>query len=248
MFSEKKESLDQKYLKNKITKTGTTIVGVKYKTGVVLCADTRSTSGNVVADKNCRKIHFISDKIMCCGAGTAADTNQVTRMASKHMLLFQYKYLKQPLISHCRRLIQDYLFQYNGQIGAALVLGGIDSTNGVKLYTISPHGYSKDMDYATMGSGSFAATGVLETRFKKGMELEEAIELGKDAIKAGILNDLYSGSNVDIFIIDEKFNKQLRNYEIVEKKKNESTIIYPKNSIAISKEEIFNYIEEVVDE
>jgi 20S proteasome subunit beta 2 len=31
-----------------------------------------------VADKNCEKIHFIAPNIYCCGAGTAADTENVT--------------------------------------------------------------------------------------------------------------------------------------------------------------------------
>lgn len=46
--------------------------------GVVLGADTRSTAGSTVADKNCEKIHFIAPNIYCCGAGTAADTENVT--------------------------------------------------------------------------------------------------------------------------------------------------------------------------
>ncbi len=46
--------------------------------GVVLGADTRSTAGTVVADKNCEKIHYIAPNIYCCGAGTAADTENVT--------------------------------------------------------------------------------------------------------------------------------------------------------------------------
>lgn len=46
--------------------------------GVVLAADTRSTSGSTVADKNCEKIHYIAPNIYCCGAGTAADTENVT--------------------------------------------------------------------------------------------------------------------------------------------------------------------------
>ena len=53
-------------------KTGTTISGIVFKGGVVLGADTRSTNGETVADKNCEKIHRISDKIWCCGAGTSA--------------------------------------------------------------------------------------------------------------------------------------------------------------------------------
>ena len=31
-----------------------------------------------MCDKACEKIHKISDNIYCCGAGTAADTQQVT--------------------------------------------------------------------------------------------------------------------------------------------------------------------------
>ena len=45
---------------------------------MVLAADARSTSGSTVADKNCEKIHFIAPNIYCCGAGTAADTENVT--------------------------------------------------------------------------------------------------------------------------------------------------------------------------
>lgn len=44
----------------------------------MLGADTRSTAGSTVADKNCEKIHHIAPNIYCCGAGTAADTENVT--------------------------------------------------------------------------------------------------------------------------------------------------------------------------
>ncbi|XP_036001697.1 proteasome subunit beta type-7-like [Fundulus heteroclitus] len=44
-------------------KTGTTIAGVVFKDGVVLGADTRATSSEVVADKMCAKIHYISPNI-----------------------------------------------------------------------------------------------------------------------------------------------------------------------------------------
>lgn len=59
-------------------KTGTTISGIVFRDGVVLGADTRSTNGETVADKNCEKIHYIAPNIYCCGAGTAADTEAVT--------------------------------------------------------------------------------------------------------------------------------------------------------------------------
>ena len=44
----------------------------------MLGADTRATNDTVVADKNCEKIHYIAENIYCCGAGTAADTENTT--------------------------------------------------------------------------------------------------------------------------------------------------------------------------
>lgn len=70
------------------TKTGTTICGLVFEGGVVLGADTRSTNGETVADKNCEKIHRIDDNIFCCGAGTAADTESLTGNASKALQTF----------------------------------------------------------------------------------------------------------------------------------------------------------------
>ena len=52
------------------------------KDGVILGADTRATEGPIVADKNCEKIHKLAPNIFCCGAGTAADTENVTGMNS----------------------------------------------------------------------------------------------------------------------------------------------------------------------
>ena len=45
---------------------------------------------------------------------------------------------------------------YQGHIGAALVLGGVD-INGPHLFTVYPHGSSDALPFATMGSGSLAA-------------------------------------------------------------------------------------------
>lgn len=44
----------------KAIKTGTTIVGIIFKDGVILGADTRATEGPIVADKNCEKIHYLA--------------------------------------------------------------------------------------------------------------------------------------------------------------------------------------------
>ena len=50
-------------------KTGTTIVGIMFKDGVILGADTRATAGTTVFIKNCKKIEYVAPNIYCAGAG-----------------------------------------------------------------------------------------------------------------------------------------------------------------------------------
>lgn len=101
----------------------------------MLGADTRSTAGTVVADKNCEKIHYIADNIYCCGAGTAADTEHVTEMVASHLKLHSYSTGRQSKVITALTLLKQHLFKYQGHISAALVLGGYDF-NGPHLFTV----------------------------------------------------------------------------------------------------------------
>ncbi|KAM0678046.1 proteasome core particle subunit beta 2 [Binucleata daphniae] len=225
-------------------KTGTTIVGLHYANGIILASDTRATSGPIVADKNCYKVHYITDQISACGAGTAADTDRVTLLASKEMTLFERKYNRKARIDHCVRLVKNHLHAYDGHIGAALIIGGYDD-HGKHLVAVTPHGYTAKLHFATLGSGSLAAEGFLEKGFKENMSREEAIALAIDAVKAGILNDLYSGSNVDLCIIDDSGKTEVirKALEVARKENTEKLSTYPRESLNIIEEEVYTYDE-----
>lgn len=60
-------------------------------------------------------------------------------------------------------LLKQMLFRYQGHVGAALILGGVDNT-GPHVYSIHPHGSTDALPYATMGSGSLAAMSVFECK------------------------------------------------------------------------------------
>ena len=89
---------------------------------------------------------------------------------------------------------------------------------GPQLVTISPYGNSMRLPFTTMGSGSLAAMAILETKYKDGMNQDEAVELVKEAIEAGIFNDLGSGSNVDIFIVRRTGCEKKESYRVYNKK------------------------------
>ena len=60
-------------LKNSILKSGTTIVGVVCKDGVVMGADRQTTAGNLVMSKNTQKTVKINDYLVVSGTGNASD-------------------------------------------------------------------------------------------------------------------------------------------------------------------------------
>ncbi|XP_024378142.1 proteasome subunit beta type-7-B isoform X2 [Physcomitrium patens] len=196
----------------KFRKTGTTIVGLIFKDGVILGADTRATEGEIVCDKNCEKIHYLAPNISCCGAGTAADTENVTDMVSSQLVLHRYATGRESRVVTALTMLKSHLFRYQGQVSAALVLGGVDVT-GPHLHAVYPHGSTDTLPFATMGSGSLAAMSVFESRYKENLTKEEGMEIVSAAICAGIFNDLGSGSNVDLCIITKEGKEYLRNYQ-----------------------------------
>lgn len=219
-------------------KTGTTIVGIVYNDGVVLGADTRATEGPIVADKNCEKIHRISDMIWCCGAGTAADTENTTGLIASQLELHRMATGSEPKVITALTRLKQRLFQYQGHVSAALVLGGVDS-EGSHLYTVYPHGSTDRLPFATMGSGSLAAMAVFESQYKDNMDEKEAIEIVSQAIQAGIFNDLGSGSNVDICVLSKSTGRRtMRGYVTPNKRlyNRKAGYHFPKGSTAWKKE------------
>ena len=135
-------------------------------------------------------------------------------MVASSLKLHAYATGRQSRVISAMTLLENHLFRYQGHVSAALVLGGYDFT-GPHLHTVFPHGSTDTLPFVTMGSGSLNAMSIFEAGYKEDMDKQEAMALVATAIKAGIFNDLGSGSNVDLCIITEGGKVEyLRNYEL----------------------------------
>eukprot|EP00667_Euglena_gracilis_P019822 EG_transcript_21297 len=221
----------------KALKTGTTIVGLVFKGGVVLGADTRSTSGTVVANKEVEKIHYVAPNIYCCGAGTAADTSAVTEMVSSALALQRLNSGKQSRVVNAETLLKRHLFRYQGHVSAALILGGVD-VNGPYLSSIAPHGSTQLAPFQTMGSGSYAAMAVLEAGYHDDLTEKEAIELVHKAVCRGIFEDLGSGSDVNIRVIRKDSSEYFHPYDKPNPREFRKPYTFPLGSAVVLKETV----------
>lgn len=91
------------------------------------------------------------------------------------------------------------------------------------------------LPYTTMGSGSLAAMGVLETKYRDNLNQEQATELVKEAIEAGIFHDLGSGSNVDIYIVRRTGCEKKESYRVYNKKtfSQPDTYTFPRGTTSV---------------
>ena len=104
----------------------------------------------------------------------------------------------------------NHVFRYGGHVGTYLIIGGYDC-KGPQLLEVSADGNCYPFPYLTLGSGSLAAMGIMETTYKDNMSEEDAKAMCVKAIEAGIYNDLGSGSNVDICVIKKNKVEMFRN-------------------------------------
>eukprot|EP01061_Rhynchopus_euleeides_P034028 TRINITY_DN57710_c0_g1_i1.p1 TRINITY_DN57710_c0_g1~~TRINITY_DN57710_c0_g1_i1.p1 ORF type:complete len:292 (+),score=114.22 TRINITY_DN57710_c0_g1_i1:52-876(+) len=238
------ETLAEQGMKQRFTSTGTTIVGAVFDGGVVIGADTRASAGNIVAEKNCMKVHHLAPNIYACGAGTAADCDHVTAMAEAALALERFEHGKETRMMHAETLLSNHLSRYQGYIGAHLILGGIDC-KGPQLCAISNHGYIKHHTFLTMGSGSLAAQAILDSKYKDKMTEKECKDLVHEAVKAGVFNDLGSGGTINLCVlkrVDGKAKSEMLmkyddcNSERPYQRKN--PIVFAKGTTTILKEEI----------
>ena len=113
--------------------------------------------------------------------------------------------------------LSAHSFQYGGNLGVHLIIGGVDC-KGPQLLECSSDGNCYAAPYLTTGSGCLAAMGVMETGYKDNMTQQEAFNLVVASIEAGIYHDLGSGSNVDVCIIKKGKVEMFRNHKTDNKK------------------------------
>ncbi|GKU87545.1 hypothetical protein SLEP1_g1932 [Rubroshorea leprosula] len=114
---------------------GTTIIGVTYNGGVVLGADSRTSTGMYVANRASDKITQLTDNVYVCRSGSAADSQVV----SDYVRYFLHQHtiqLGQPATVKVAANLVRLLSYNNKNLQTGLIVGGWDKYEGGKIYGI----------------------------------------------------------------------------------------------------------------
>ncbi|UCD20609.1 MAG: proteasome subunit beta [archaeon] len=207
----------------KVIKSGTTTLGLVCKDGVVLAADKRATAGYppIISSRDVEKVFPITDNIAVTIAGNVSDIQLVIKMVKAELRLKKIRTKKEPTVKEISSLLTMISYENIRKFSplmaiTAFLVGGKDK-KGFWLYEVSPDGCLVERkNYASDGSGSVMAFGVLEDSYKEGLTTKEGIRLAVRAISAAMKRDTCSGSGIDVVVIDEKGARKVLSEEVKE--------------------------------
>ena len=206
-----------------VTKTGTTIVGIRCKDGMIMGADRRVTAGGmIVVKKDFQKVMRINDYLLMAVAGNAADAKMLAKVAAAELKLKELKTRSRPTIKEAANLIAMMSFKnirtpsmIPSIVGS--IVGGFNEDGTTELFTLEPAGGIDEVtDYdANFGSGMAFVLGYLERTYKKDLSIKEGVNLAVEALKSSTQRDTASGNGIDVFSITKTGIKQEVSEEIV---------------------------------
>jgi 20S proteasome subunit beta 1 len=190
---------------------GTTLVAIKYKDGVVVAADSRTSVSGYVSNRFAHKIAPVTDHCVVLRSGSAADTQQIAEDARLTFLHRRYRYGMIPTVSQVAHWIRSVVYDGAGTV-SLMVAGYDDNSHSAHIYSISPSGSLIEEDlFGVSGSGSTYILGYLDDRVlaDRPLDEDEVVELCKRAVELAVSRDGSSGGQVGIVVINAKGKKIL---------------------------------------
>jgi proteasome beta subunit len=197
-----------------LKKTGTTILGMVCKDGVVIATERRATSGTLIAHKATRKLYKIDEHLALATAGLVGDLQVLSRYLSAEVNLYRMKRDRQIPIKSAATLLSNILNQRKFYpYYVQLIIGGWDSDGG-HIYSLDAAGGAISDKYTSGGSGSPYVYGVLEDLYKDGLTSDEGVDIAARAVSAAMQRDSASGNGIDIAVVNNKEFKLIPEDEI----------------------------------
>eukprot|EP00249_Psilotum_nudum_P005230 c18683_g1_i1 orf=277-978(+) len=181
---------------------GTTIMALQYDKGVVLGADSRTTTGTYVANRASDKITALSDNVYLCRSGSAADSQVVSDYVRYFLNQHTIQLGRPPTVKTAATLVRELSYQNKSFLEAGLIVGGWDKYDGGSIYAIPLGGTILQLPFAIGGSGSTYVYGFLDQAWRDGMNKEEAEDLAVKAVSLAMARDCASGGVVRTVIVN----------------------------------------------
>ncbi|CAH8570014.1 unnamed protein product [Dicrocoelium dendriticum] len=190
------------YLGKEIT-TGTTLFACEYDSGVVIGADSRTSSGSYVVNRVTDKLTPLANNIFCCRSGSAADTQKVADIVRYTMDFHRMQMNKDPTVLEAAVACRSLCYNYRDDLTAGLFVAGWDNSLGGQIYSIPLGGMLLRQPAVTGGSGSTYIYGYFDREFREKMSKEDCMKFVSTGVALAISRDGSSGGCIRLAVISK---------------------------------------------
>lgn len=188
--------------------TGTTIMAAAFDGGVVVGADSRTSTGSYVANRVSDKLSPLHDFVYMCRSGSAADTQYVSDVIRYYLASSAADTGRLPRVKTAANMARTIGYQNKDQLMAGMIVAGWDPVDKGTVWSIPMGGTLIKQDYAVGGSGSTFISGLCDRMYQPGMSREACQDFVKVAISHAMSRDGSSGGIIRLVTIDESGMKR----------------------------------------
>jgi len=196
--------VDMEHLKKGEVNLGTSIMAALFDGGVILGADSRTTTGAYIANRVTDKLTQVHDTIWCCRSGSAADTQAIADIVHYYLQLYNVQNHEPPTTQVAASIFQELCYSNKDQLSAGMIIAGYDARHKGEVYSIPLGGSLHKQRYAIGGSGSTYIYGYCDANWKENMTEGECIEFVKGALGEAVKWDGSSGGVIRMVVLTER--------------------------------------------
>ncbi len=183
---------------------GATIVGLKFRDGVVVAGERKASYGSYVVSVSVRKVFLLDKRVAVGFAGLVADAQGVLRILREEAGYYKVSVGRELGIRGIAKLLSNILYSYKAMpMETEAIVGGVEGGKPV-LIVLDPLGSLIEDDFAAIGTGATIAVGVLEEGYREGMNRDDAVELALRSIRTAMKRDALSGGSIDLVVVSKE--------------------------------------------
>ncbi|KAH0840064.1 nucleophile aminohydrolase [Lanmaoa asiatica] len=218
------DRIDMDRLKSGEVNLGTSIMAVQFDRGVVVGADSRTTTGSYIvrrcslrprsspnifcviiqANRVTDKLTHIHDRIYCCRSGSAADTQAIADAVHHNCQLVTQMRGTPPSVAVAAAIFEQMCYENKDQLSAGIIVAGWDSEVGPSVYNVPLGGGLFRQPWAIGGSGSTYVYGYCDATYQEGWGRDETVEFVKNTLALAMSRDGSSGGVIRMCVITEE--------------------------------------------
>lgn len=217
------DSESKKYTTNPVY-VGSSVIGMKYKNGVVLATDTRLNYGSLAKFFNIdNRAQRINKNTVIASSGEYSDFQEVIRILNEKALddnLGNVSYLgPRELTNFLSSIHYERRNKSNPYLNQTLI-GGIDWDNSPVLYSVDQFGTLLKGDYMLTGMAQYFCNAIIEPSYPKNyndLSLEQAVKLLEDSFRCLFYRDTRAGNYIKFVVMEAKAGNEIPHYETFER-------------------------------